>query len=128
MYSLEFESAAVAVAVAATEIHTEVLSGLGGILNMEIENTGAVITTGFDVQLKDHKNGAWYDFLSDADFDAAVNASMLFATGTGPHELPADTVAHIIIRPWAAYALRILAHVAAGTTNIIVRGTATSVS
>lgn len=90
----------------------------GGVINMEIQNTGANALTDFVVRLQDHPSGEFYDFLLAADFTSSTNANMLFAS-VAPGTLASGAKAHVIFRCHAAYAIQVQAK-RTTTTNVTI--------
>lgn len=90
----------------------------GGIVNLEIQNTGVNAFTDFVVRLKDHASGSFYDYLLAADFTSSTNANMLFAS-VAPGTLAGGATAHVIFRCHAAYAIQVQAKRTSATTAVI---------
>lgn len=94
----------------------------GRYLNIEFENVGggsANDVADFKLQLKDHPEGEWYDYLSDTDWDAVTLNAMLFATTTGPHEVTSGDVAHAHVDIHAAYGVKFVANCAQGEDTTV---------
>lgn len=87
MYGVMFEAVSAPVGPGGSVVLTAVVgaSSPGNVVAMEIDNTQASLaaTIGFKIQLQDHPNGEWYDYLADADWDANNNANVLFASAPG---------------------------------------------
>ncbi len=123
---INFETAAVTVGTSDTVLVTEAVDVRtpiqGVMLAIEVDNTGGTTLDSFKVQLRLHANGAFVDFLTDADFDSTTNSNMIFSTSVGPQQVVGGTKAHTIVRLPAISALRLTGKVAAGSTTVIVRG------
>ena len=102
------------------------IRGTTGTLNIEVEVAGGGdALDGFAIQLKDHSQGEWYDYLvsssaGSGDFDSTLS-NLPFATDTGPHEVAAGNRAHAIARVHAAHACRFRAK-SSGSSDVTVRG------
>lgn len=108
-----------------------VLTGLEGdaVLNMEITNTGATnALADFSVELKDHPSGEYYTYVAGATTptwtttQSAVTMGIFPFVSGAPLTLAALATAHIILRVYGAWAIRIKAKSAAATTTVRVRG------
>ena len=97
-----------------------VIRGWQSVVNLEIENSGSAALTDFLIELQDHPDGEFYDFLSGTDYATGTD-DMLFCTSTVPNTLAASGKAHVIFRTWSAYAMRFQA-TCATTTTVKVRG------
>lgn len=92
------------------------------LLAMELKNSAGA-TAPFSncvLQLKDHPDGAWYNFISGADWTAGTNPNIRFCTtGTSsPQTLPDSGVAHMHVRTNGAYAARLcITNAGAGTAT-----------
>lgn len=92
-----------------------------GLIVFEVANAaGSGTLDGFKIQMQDHPDGQWYDYLSGSDFDTATTA-MLFATTTGPHEVAAEGYAHAHVKA-RGYAIRFQASSASSTASVRIRG------
>jgi len=98
--------------------------GQADVVNAEVESAAAsaAALSSFKMQLKDHKDGEWYDFLTDAEFEAVDKKAMLFCSPTDPDDLAAGEKSHIQVLVRAAYGARFQAKVAASTAKIAIRG------
>lgn len=91
------------------------------LVNFEVDNAAAAAVNSFIVQLQDHINGEWYNYLGGADF-ATNSANMLFSSSTGPQATAGGGKAHASIRVNGAYAMRFKCSLAAGAGVVTVRG------
>jgi hypothetical protein len=97
------------------------------VLNLEVEVASGATLDGFGVQLKDHANGEWYDYIvSDSggagDFENGVS-NLRYVTNTGPHEVASGGKAHAIMDLHAAAAIQLLAKTGGSDAEVKVRGT-----
>lgn len=102
-----FDSGDVTIGASAADIVTLIL---GGQIKRKLQLELSVATrnmSSFVIQLQDHPEGEFYDYLSDADFDSTAIVSMLFATTAGPHEVTANNKAHAIVELGAPYAVKL---------------------
>lgn len=93
------------------------------VVNLEIENTGD--TNAFSdlkIQLQDHPDGEFYDYLIASDFATAGHPNIPFVSVTAPDTLGDGETTHLIFKTHGAYAFKVLAKVASGTTTAVVRG------
>lgn len=99
--------------------------GQVGMANIEVDNVGSTALTGFRIQLRDHKNGTWYTFLADTDFQDSSLANLLYCGTSDDSLIQALTAAadgHVHMRLNAANAMRIQAKTAT-TGTLTVRAT-----
>ena len=90
--------------------------GGGEIVNLEVVNLGATAFSNLKIQLRDHPNGEWYDYLGASDFASSSNFNMLFST-VGPDTLAGGAKGHICFRVNSADGWRVAAEVGSGTTT-----------
>lgn len=95
--------------------------GSGQSLSFDVSPVGCA-TTACKVQLRDHSNGGWYDYLGGTDFDATDNANMLYASTLGPHETINGGTGWAHVRIHAANAARIVV-TASGAGTVTLRAT-----
>ena len=133
-FAKHFESQTIAVTTTRVEITCPVLEnivrGFGEVCCLEIDSAaGGVALSNFIVQLRDHPDGEYYDYLADTDFDNASieNLKVAFgatdATTPRPHRLATGDKSHIIFALHGANSVKFLASVASGSTDVTVRGT-----
>jgi hypothetical protein len=87
----------------------------GCIVNLEIQNTGANDFTDFSIQIQDHPDGEFYDWLTGTDFTSTSNPDMLDCS-VDPRTLVAGTRSHIVFRVRSAYAFKCKAKRTSATT------------
>ena len=111
----------VSVGTSATTICTLTPAGLFNVVVAEVESDALsdASLNAFKVQLQDHANGAWYDYVTS--WSAPLPSGCSFVSGT-PASLAADTKAHVHVRIDGAYGVRFVATVAADTALITIRG------
>jgi hypothetical protein len=90
----------------------------GQIVDIEVQNTGANAFTDFRIQLQDHLEGEFYDYLLAADFVSPSNSNMLFSS-SDPSILAGGAKAHITFRVNSAYAFKVLAKRTSATTATV---------
>jgi hypothetical protein len=90
------------------------------VLNIEVANGAAAAVNAFTIQLKDHPNGSWYDYIGGADF-GTPSGNMIFASTTTPPSTGAGAHTHAHIRVNSAYAVRFGTSLASGTGTVTVR-------
>ena len=92
-------------------------------INVEMKNTGATAINTFRVQLQDHHEGEWYNYVGGADFDASSpGEGVLWVMHTRPDSLAPGATTHLRVDIGAAYGFRLIATVASGSTTITLRG------
>jgi hypothetical protein len=122
-----FEGTSTTVAASLTSLGEFALPphNAGGVVSLEIENTGANAFTDFRIQVRDHPSGELYDYLTAADIIDSLNVNMLFYS-VDPSTLASGAKAHIKFRTNGAYSIQPQAK-RTTTTTAIVRGTAQAV-
>ena len=124
-----FSQNAFEISVAATTAYPSSSTGaqellVGGqlALNLEIENQALTDMNGFKIQMKDHANGEWYDFITNTEIAAGVADNFLFLSGTLPSATPAGSKTHMHIRATACKFMRFLPKLASSTGTVMIRG------
>jgi hypothetical protein len=114
---LPFEGADTAVGASLTSLGEFPVTPLnaGGIVSLEIANTGANPFTDFRIQRRDHVNGELYDYLTAAQITDLLNTNMVFFS-VDPSTLASGAKAHIVFRSNAAYSISPMAKRTLATT------------
>lgn len=93
-----------------------------GLAQIEVYNAGASALSDFQIEVRDHPSGEWYDYLAGSDFQSSGIANLRFS---GPVDATVDTLAslaraHLQVRFNGADAVRFVGSVASGSAAITI--------
>lgn len=115
--NLSSKGATTTVTTSATVVHTIPMSDLtNGYVGLEIQNTGATAFTAFAVQVLNHPDGTYADYITAW---TAATSTLLFISANAA-TLAGGATAYAQILVLGAYAIRVRATVGSGTTTAIV--------
>ena len=119
----EFESSFVVVDTSDTVIFALELGGGDVVCSIDVVSGTSEVGTldDFVVQLRNHEDGDWYDYLDQQDYDNVNQPNMPFASQEGPHEVQSGNTAHLTFKANGVGSVRFQAK-SVSTSVILIRG------
>lgn len=116
--------ASTAVADSAVVVWTMIGHAGGGILNLEVANTGGKALTALAIELQDAPNGEWYSYIATTDWAAPTDNRFIRVSPAAPNTLAGAAKAHLVINVNAAYGVRVkaIAGAAGNATTVVACG------